>query len=215
MKIPSKVTAFIILVFTLVCLDQDCLAQVQTQATEINSSKYKKYPFIFSIGNHAVSMPFYRMLRKPFHPAFAIGTELTYKRGKHGLLSQTLNLGYFYNKYNATGLSVQTELAYRYTTGIGFFGDAFIGAGYLHTFRVRKIYEADGKGDYVPVRDMGKPSVLASFSLGLGYDFSNKGHLPFALFARYQWFAQIPYVDPLPFWPQAITSIGLRFYFRK
>lgn len=176
---------------------------------------YRKLPLVLTVGNHAVSIPFYRVFRLPYHPALAVGTEFTYWRGKHGQLLQTLSVGGFYNRYNATGLSAQTEFVYRYITGLGVFADASLGAGYLHTFRVRPIYQANGQGDYQPVKDWGKPSALASFNLGLGYDFSRHTDLPFALFVRYQWFAQVPYVDPLPFWPQAITGLGARFYFSK
>jgi len=191
------------------------LSTVPTALKAQETEPYRKLPLVITGGNHAVSMPFYRVLRLPYHPALAVGTEFTYRRGKHGQLLQTLSVGGFYNRYNATGLAVQTELAYRYITDIGMFADISLGSGYLHTFRVRPIYQANGQGDYQSVKDWGKPSVLASFSLGLGYDFSRNPDRPFALFMRYQWFAQVPYVDPLPFWPQAITCVGARFYLRK
>jgi hypothetical protein len=191
------------------------LSAFPTDVKAQETSPYRKLPLVITAGNHAVSMPFYRVLRMPYHPALAVGTEFTYRRGNHGQLLQTLSVGGFYNRYNATGLTLQTDFAYRYLTGVGVFADVSLGAGYLHTFRVRPIYESNGQGDYQPVQDRGKPSALGSFSLGLGYDFSRQASFPFALFVRYQWFAQVPYVDPLPLWPQAITSLGFRFYFHK
>ena len=71
------------------------------------TTPYRKLPLVLTAGNHAVSMPFYRVLRLPYHPAFSVGTEFTYRRGEHGQLLQTLSVGGFYNRYNATGLTVQ------------------------------------------------------------------------------------------------------------
>jgi opacity protein-like surface antigen len=176
---------------------------------------YKKYPLQLTTGNHAISMPFYRVLRKPYHPALSIGTQLTYKRGTHGQLFQAFNLGGFYNKYTATGLLAQTELGYRYYTKAGLFADAFLGIGYLHIFQTREVFKQKNDAEYEKAKDFGRPSATGSFSLGMGYDFSRQAKLPLALFARYQWLAQTPYGGGLPILPQSIISIGTRIYFVK
>jgi hypothetical protein len=136
-----------------------------------------------------------------------VGTELFYTRGQHSQLFQTVQLGGFYNRYFGTSVFLSSDLAYRYTTGLGFYGEVMLGVGYMHAFHPRDTYALNDNGTYERVTDWGKPSAMASFSLGVGYD-SGKRLSPFL---RYQWLLQAPYAgEDLPYVPQALLHAGVK-----
>ena len=155
-------------------------------------------------------MPFNGIILKPLHPGFSIGTEYRYSEGKLGCIYQSLHTGYYFNKYNARGLYIQTELGYRYTADFGLFGDLTLGAGYLHSFHPKEVFKLNSQGEYEKAKDKGKPGAIILVSLGLGYDFSRKFSWPVSFFFRFQPYFQTPYNLETSVFPQAMVHFGIR-----
>jgi len=166
-----------------------------------------------SFFSHQASLPFQGMLSSPVHPGFSIGTEFYYKKGNAGSLFQTINIGYFHNKFNAKAFFLNSEFGYRHILNFGLFGDAFLGIGYIHSFHPSAIFSQNSQGVYEKVKDKGKPAFLMSGAFGLGYDFSKKIEWPISLFLKYQYALQAPHNLDSALWPNSMLHIGFRVLF--
>lgn len=174
------------------------------------SDTKKQFPLELSFFNHAVTMPFDGIVMSPLHPGISIGTEYGYTEGRLGRIFQNLHVGYYHNKYNAKALFLKTEGGYRYTTGIGLFGEFSLGLGYLHSFHPREIFAMNAQGEYEQVKDKGKAAVIFLGALGIGYDFSCRVGWPVSLFIRFQPFIQTPYSIESSLLPQSMVHFGVR-----
>jgi hypothetical protein len=176
---------------------------------------FAKHPVDIAIGNFSVGMPFSKIFISKFYPLATLGTEFYYRIKKHYRIYQTARIGGYYNKYNTSGLFINTEIGYRYTFGFGLFTDAGIGVGYSHLFRPGAIYKMHSNGEYEQVNDWGKPSLIADFSLSIGYDFSRHLKMPTCVFLRYGNYIQLFYNPDIPALPQNSFQIGTRFFIDK
>jgi hypothetical protein len=176
----------------------------------------KKIPIEISFINHAVSMPFDGIIIHPLHPGFSIGTEYSYTNLEKCMFYQALNGGYFYNKYVAKALFLQTETGFRYKFKPGFFADAGIGVGYLHSFHpAKEVFALNENGMYEEVRDFGKPAFIVSVCIGAGYDFNVKTRWPISGFLRYQPLIQMPYSKESNIYPHLMIHVGIRLFFNN
>lgn len=179
----------------------------------LNLQKARSYPLEITLGNHSVTMPFRQIFRTPIHPAIGVGTEWAWKEKNQHKVFSPLKFGFFYNRYNTFGPYLTLGLGYRYTHPIGLFADVAAEIGYLHYFRpFAKLVK---NGDlYESKYDFGKPSVMLTSLVSVGYDFYQNSELPLSIFVRYLIFAQTPYNDTLSnVLPQAILMIGGRWAF--
>ena len=180
---------------------------------EVASPKKWQFPLELTFFNHAVSIPFEGIILSPLHPGFSVGTEYAYTEGRRGRLFQSLAGGYYYNKYIARALFLQTSAGYRYTLGFGLFGDITLGIGYLHSFHPRPIYGLNAQGEYEKAKDTGKGAFIALGALGIGYDFRQKVGWPVSVFLRYQPYIQTHYSLDSSIGPQAMVHFGIRVKF--
>jgi len=164
----------------------------------------------FSVFNHSISTPFHKIVTTPFHPGVQVGIEGRYVETQHSKLFQTLNLGWFYNKYNGTGFYVNTELSYRYTTRYKIFAEIHVGLGYLRTYHPVDIYELNSSGTYTKARDSGYSSPLVSFAFGLGYAIKSSSDFSFAPFVLYESLIQTRYSSDVEVFPQSALHVGVR-----
>jgi hypothetical protein len=123
-----------------------------------------------------------------------------------------VKLGFFYNAYSTSAVFLNTDIAYRFIFGFGLFADAGLGIGYSHLFRPNAIYKMNSDGQYEQATDWGQPSVMADFSLSLGYDFSRLTEKRFSLYIRYGNFIQLFYNPDIPALPQNSFQVGTRFF---
>ncbi|MBN2379969.1 hypothetical protein JXM67_09240 [candidate division WOR-3 bacterium] len=176
----------------------------------------QSFPLVISGCNHSIALPFGKPFRMdPLYPGLSAGTEYVYKEGNWGQIHQTGNLGFYVNTVTGTGIFLQTDFGYRYTAPFGLFGEASVGAGYMHQFSPRQGFELDSNGEYVEALDYGRPGATLGFGTALGFEIGKILHLrgPVAPFIRYQWFIQVPYLPDLEAGPQSLLHAGVRFSF--
>ena len=182
----------------------------QTATATTKEKIPKSLSLTLSVFNHSISVPFHKILSKPFHPGGQIGIEGRYHETQRSKLFQTLNMGTFYNNYNGTGFYLNTELAYRQTTKYRLFAEAHVGIGYLRTYHPTDIYELNSSGTYTKVKDKGFSSPLFSFAFGLGYAIKSSSGISFAPFILYESLIQTRYSSELDVLPQSAFHIGVR-----
>ena len=175
-------------------------------------------PISFSVFNNGTSLPgagYVGVFSKTIHPGFDIGTYHLYKAAAKHDLYQTFKLGYFYHQYNQQAIQLYSELGYRYKTNAGFYGEGLLGAGYLHSFADVQQFKWED-GHYVKKTNWGRPQLMATASLALGYNFETKHTLPLRLFLQYQFWMQTPFVNKyVPLLPNAALHLGIIYTFKK
>lgn len=175
----------------------------------------EKHPVDFAMGNFSVGMPFSKVFITKFYPLATLGTEFYYRNEKHSQLYQAVRIGGYYNKANTSAVFINTEAGYRYTFGFGLFADANLGVGYSHLFSPGAVYKSNSDGEYEQVRDWGKPSFMADFSLSIGFDLSKKSRTPISVFIRYGNYIQLFYNSDIPALPQNSFQAGARFFINR
>ncbi|MGH7454162.1 MAG: hypothetical protein ACRENG_22605 [bacterium] len=198
---------FFVVSLSMVALSTNAIAQSDSSKTK------EPLPLVVSVGTHTLSFPWYnKPLTYRFNPGLVIGTEFTHKKWKHFRFSQPVNLGFFQHEYIESGLFVNTDLGFSYVTGFGLHADFLLGAGYLHTFSRRKLFELKN-GEYVEATDWGRPAFMFSLAGALGYQFKSNRRLSFSPFIQYRWFAQTPFADEIPVITHLLLSVGTKIYF--
>jgi len=181
------------------------------------AAQNKDLPLSLSIFNNGTSLPgrgYAGVFSKTIHPGISLGTAHLYRKGIHSELFQTLKLGYFYHQYNQHGLQLYSELGYRYLTGSGFYGEGLLGAGYLHSFADVQQFRLEN-GRYVKKKNWGRPQLMATLSLALGYDLKPHCGLPLKFFLQYQFWLQTPFVNKyVPLLPNTALHLGAIYSLR-
>lgn len=186
--------------------------QLKAQEAEPGIHWLERHPVDVAIGNFSVGLPFSKIFISKYYPLITVGTEFYYLNKCHSQIYQGVKLGGYYNAYSTSAMFVNTDIGYRFTFGFGLFADAALGIGYTHLFRPNAIYKLNGDGQYEQVADWGQPSVMADFSLSLGYDFSRLTEKRFSLFIRYENLIQLFYNPDIPVLPQNSFQVGARFF---
>ena len=107
------------------------------------------------------------------HPGFKAGINIPLAGqvtpGKrHSLLLGGGNIGAYYHKGNHTGLFLEGELGYRFTTKGGFKFESFLSAGYHRSFVDGPVFRVNARNEVTQQRWAGQNTVHASLSLGFG-----------------------------------------------
>lgn len=201
-------------VLLLTILSACYFSQSSAQESDADHQWLMKHPIELSAGNFSVGMPFSKIFIGKYYPAVTAGTEFYYRKTVHSSIYQVLRIGVYYNKYSTSSIFINTDFGYRYTCGFGLFADAGLGAGYSHLFRPGAIYKQNSSGDYEQVRDWGSPSLMADYTLSIGYDLTNQVNLPVSFFLRYGNYIQLFYNKDLPVLPQNSFQLGARYFFK-
>jgi hypothetical protein len=182
------------------------LCTMNTTSLEAQES----YPLVVSGGMQSLTVPWHTgPVSKRFNPVFIVGAEHNLKSWGGWRLYQTANVGYFQHYWWMTGLFLDTELGIGRELPFGFNTDLRLGVGYLHYFWRRKVLELED-GEYVQVRNWGKPSVMVPLSMVLGYRGITAGSLTMAPFVSAQWAVQVLLIDESDVMTHLFLLVGAR-----
>ncbi|HSJ67259.1 MAG TPA: hypothetical protein VK921_06280 [Anditalea sp.] len=172
-----------------------------------------------SVFNNATALPFSGKLgifHAPLHPGIAAGmTSQLNKNPKHNLLLSA-RFAYLYQQYVQHAVQFYPELGYRYVFKNGIKVGPKLGIGYLHAFTDLQQFKLNDQGEYYRMKNRGTPSLMASFSIELGYDLQKTTSMPAMVFAQYQLWFQTPFVKSyVPVLPNTALHLGLSFNINK
>lgn len=140
-----------------------------------------------SVLSAAISLPTYKVIQRPVHPGFSIGTNLLSKsKGNHEHVF-SIEFMYFYQQLIGHNLILVPEYQYNqriWNILIG--GD--IGLGYMHCIFDRPTYKKKN-GEWKQVVDWGTPQVALPLGLTLGYIFPKN----IVLYIQYRCIAEAPF----------------------
>jgi hypothetical protein len=145
------------------------------------------------------------------HPGVAVGGEHEITgRGGHSLFGGASLAVYDHRGFHV-GVLGSVELGYRYTFEGGFFGDARVGAGYLHTILGGDTYAPSGDGGFAQVSAAARGAFAPSAAVSLGYDLSRRTAAPVSVFARLTAFGQAPVNDRAVLHLAAQLGVAIHF----
>ncbi|MEX2234519.1 MAG: hypothetical protein WD824_20300, partial [Cyclobacteriaceae bacterium] len=174
---------------------------------------------LVSVSNNAIAMPFngrLGILHSPVHPGFSAGYADRINRSQSHQLFFALKLGYFFQQRVQHAIHCHPEIGYRFKVKGGFGIETRVGAGYMHSVPDLQQFKLANNGGYERRGRWGKPSLLGSLVVGVGYDLEKRFSMPMYLFTQYQVWLQSPFVRSyVPILPNATLHIGSSFYFRK
>jgi hypothetical protein len=172
-------------------------------------------PLTVALFNEATAMPFGQFLSTPVHPGIQVGSEFSWREGKHFRLYPVINIGWLLHQKLFQGVFVNAELGVDYKTGFGLNLKSKIGLGYLHTFTTQQEYQFE-EGRFLSKRDRGNSRLMPSFSLGLGYALDKKNPRTTEIFTWYQTWLEYPYSPGfIPLMSHSSLYIGAKFYPHK
>lgn len=175
-----------------------------------------KLPVTFSLFSNGTSLPgtgYLGVFSKTIHPGFTAGTYHLYHTGEKHELFQSFKVGFFYHRFVQYGVQLYSEGGYRYLLKNGLFAEGTLGAGYIHSLPdVQQFTFKDGR--YVRKKNWGRPEVMITTGIGVGYDLEKKSHLPMRIFIQYQFWLQAPFINNyVPLLPNTALHLGVRYLF--
>ena len=179
------------------------------------AQKYKLDHFSIAFTTLHTAFPFAsfsHLFTKEFHPGFEAGTGFNWRTKKKHDWIQTFQFGYSYHRFVQHSLALYSEFGYRYKILKSFSSTAKIGTGYLNAIPVGKIFKLQDDGTYKKKMNLGRPQVMASFTLGISKRFSSGT----VVFIDYQQRLQFPFIKSyVPLLPSNIILIGITIPLHK
>jgi hypothetical protein len=174
----------------------------------------KKYsnnlPLIVSISFYAVSTPFKRIQNNFKNVGIRIGTEFQLN-GKGNLL-QSLQLGYYRNRFTGNGLYLNSEFIYRPSIRDNTQLDFRVGPGIMRTFNAMPGLKQGKDGQWFSERSS-KTLLQLSGSAGIGHDYTPAGALQISPTIQYEVGALLGYAPDFPVLPFSFIHMGSKFKF--
>jgi hypothetical protein len=133
------------------------------------------------------------------HPGLTVGVEreLEFWGRRFGLVEHGFfvgaDAGAWWHARHAVVAFADVVVGYRLVFPRGFRLEALGGLGYLHAFAAGPVYAIGEDGAARRTIDGGRPGLMLTGSLGLGWDFSVLGIAPLSVFLRAGVLGQYPY----------------------
>lgn len=164
------------------------------------------YAIRLETGNQSVGFPFRGPAFAVYHFYSSIGIEKKWREKLNHSSYQTIDVGYFHNSSSGSGYMIISNYGHRYPLLKSFYGSAEVGGGFIHLFRPNAVYELNANGQYEQVKDWGKIHPVVDFNFLVGYQ-PNR----FGVYLEYNILTEFLYNKDAIFYPQTLSSIGVRY----
>ncbi|MCP4441918.1 MAG: hypothetical protein GY810_23670 [Aureispira sp.] len=155
-----------------------------------------------------------------YHPGIKIGSEYTFwqRDGKekpnkdrthlHSFLV-TGNLGFYVHPNNHTGITLTSDVGYRFRRRNGWRIENFLSLGYMAAINAGETYKLDANGQAKKVPVASRSYLWVGAVFGWGQDLAVH-NIPIAWFLRHTVALQVPY-NTMGFAPRLYIDIGLTY----
>lgn len=150
-----------------------------------------------------------------WHPGVQFGLEAYYHKSKRFRVYQSAELLAYYHAESIHGssLALRSEIAGAIVWN-SIHIEALAGLGYMHSWSSLESFYYDARSGTYKHSILGRPGLLPSAALGIGYDFTDLG-FPARAFIRYDFAADINFQSGNsypPLLPITMLHVGLCFY---
>ena len=172
-KLPNqKIALCFVLIFALSNMVQAQVI-VQNDVDTLDERKLGKYALTAAYFGETIT-----------HPGFNLGVEyILWEKRKLKLISSA-NIGWYTHPRHHHALFLNLEGGFRATASYGLYTDLFVGIGYHHSWVNGDLYVANEADDVKVIWDAGRPHLMMTASLGLGWVFSKKSSSDIKAFVR-------------------------------
>ena len=178
----------------------------QTRAGDASPVATASWPLTVSLQFHSLSMPFQDLKTTFSNVGIGLGTEFNYNR--RGNLIQTVQVGYYRNRYAGDGLFVSTQAGYRPHFG-HLYTEFKVGVGWNYTVHPNATIQLR-EGQWHSLGRTGKGLLMVPIGISIGYA---KPKAFIAPFVAYQFFALSGYNPSVPLVPNQLLQAGTHIYF--
>jgi len=179
----------------------------------LTASAQRKKEIGIAITNSNTAFPFSKfssLFSGVFHPGIELNYGFNWKSKKKHDWVQNIKVSYFYHRFMQHGISLYTDLGYRYKFTQHISADAAMGFGYMHSIPATAVLKLNDEGEYENGKGIGRAQAIAPFTLGIGYTVHPSSERPIKLFAQYQQKLQFPFVkEYVPLLPYNNLIIGI------
>ncbi|RIV18983.1 hypothetical protein DYU11_26145 [Fibrisoma montanum] len=181
------------------------VSRAQRNGSELLPAGRMSWPLMVSVQFHSLALPVGNIRPAFANPGLALGTEYRYNR--RGNLLQSIQAGYYRNRYAGDGLFIVTQAGYRPHFG-PVYADLKAGVGWNYTFHPNTTLVLK-EGQWQPAGRTGKGLLMVPLGLSIGYN----GPSLVAPFVGYQFFALAGYNPSVPVVPNQLLQVGAHIHF--
>lgn len=151
---------------------------------------------------------FSKLFTEDFHPGLELGTGFNWRtKTKHDWF-QAFQVGYSYHRFVQHSIALYSDIGYRYKFLKSFNTEARLGLGYMHVIPTGKIFKLSEDGNYEKKANLGRPQVMAGFSLRVNKAITTSG---VGIFVQYQQRIQFPFIKSyVPLLPSNMVMLGVK-----
>ncbi len=146
----------------------------------------------------------------PLHLGGTVAIAFTKKQNGIYRKSNNVELGYFKHESVFQAIYLAWKPQYEWQFNNGFQLHTITGLGYAHIFPSQTTF-VQNDGIYEAATNLGKPGGVASFGLGLGYQFGKNSGTPVTLFARQEFLIIAPFLinESFPLSANSTLKLGV------
>lgn len=181
------------------------LAEGQVPPLPSAGALYRNWPVVVGLQFHTLAMPFSDGKSAFSNPGLSVGTEFRYNR--RATLLQSLQAGYYHNRYAGNGLYAAPQLVYRPQFG-PLYAELRAGAGVLYAMQPGRSYELKD-GSWQTHNHGGKLMLMLPVGLSLGYN-GRQAAPRISPFVSCQVFVLHGYNPGIPVVPNRLLQAGVR-----
>lgn len=173
-----------------------------------------KHPIEFSVGSHAIGLPFSNFLAPPYYLEMNIGLQSNLLDKKKINLNIVNGIGFAAHPFSGKRYFVDTYLRFKYRFPLNIYSQIGLGIAFNLLTYPDDVYTLNSDGFYEKKNRL-EGKLYSGINLEIGYHLKSIKRLKLDLFLKYNVGVNLSYHPQIPVFPYNSIQFGTRFYFQK
>ncbi len=173
-----------------------------------------KHPIEFSMGSHAIGLPFSHFLSNPYYPEVNIGLQSNLIDKKNINLNIVNGIGFATHPFNGERYFVNTHLRFKYKFPLKIYSQIGLGISFNILTYPNNVYKLNNNGVYKETKGV-ETEWYSGFNIEVGYHLKRIERLELDLFSKYSAGVNPFHHPEIPVFPYNSIQIGVRFYINQ
>lgn len=205
----KKIKTFIFLTLFILIGKTSIAQENATKSTWIS-----KHPIEFSMGSHAISLPFKQFLSSPFYPELNIGIQFNVLDKKKINLNVVNGIGFASHKFNGDRYFVDTFLRFKYKLPFNIYSQVGVGLALNLLTYPNEVYKLNNNGVYETANSV-ETELYGGFNIEIGYHLKLFKSSELDIFSRYSAGVNFNHHPEIPVFPYNSIRLGVRLYLNQ
>jgi len=184
------------------------------QDSTSKASWISKHPIEFSMGSHAISLPFNPSLFGLFYPEINIGFQSNFLDRKNININIVNGIGFASHLFQGEKYFADSYLRLKYKFPLKIYTQVGLGVALNLLTYPSPVYSLNSNGVYKEKNQV-KTAVYSGFNLEVGYRLKCAKQLELDLFSKYNAGANLFQHPDISLFPYNSFQLGLRFYIQQ